>query len=127
LERFASLAAIPGVTLVSVQKGHGREQIAGAAFPLFDFGDELTDFTDTSGLLTNLDLLISIDSAVVHLAGALGVRVWTAISFNNDWRWLRDRTDTPWYRSMTLFRQPQMDDWGSVFAELERELGGVVS
>lgn len=122
LERFAGLAAVPGVTLVSVQKGHGREQIETATFPLFDFGDELTDLDDTAGLLTNLDLLISIDSAVVHLAGAIGTRVWTAISFNNDWRWLRDRTDTPWYRSMTLFRQPKMDDWDSVFAEFEREL-----
>jgi tetratricopeptide (TPR) repeat protein len=122
LERFAPLAAIPGVTIVSVQKGYGREQLESATFPIHDVGQELTDFTDTAGLLMNLDLLISIDSAVVHLAGALGVRVWNAISFNNDWRWMRDRTDTPWYRSMTLFRQPKVQDWDSVFMALQREL-----
>jgi tetratricopeptide (TPR) repeat protein len=122
LERFARLAGLPGVTLVSVQKGHGREQIENVAFPLFDFGDELSDLGDTAGLLANLDLLISIDSAVVHLAGAIGTRTWNAISFNNDWRWLRDRKDTPWYNSMTLFRQPKMDAWDNVFAELENEL-----
>ena len=122
LERFAGLATVPGVTLVSIQKGHGRDQLATATFPVHDVGGELTNFADTAGLLLNLDLLISIDSAVVHLAGALGTRVWTAVAFNNDWRWLRDRSDTPWYKSMTLFRQPKVHDWDSVFAALESEL-----
>jgi Flp pilus assembly protein TadD len=126
LERFAGLAAVPEVTLLSLQKGAGREQLNEATFPITDVGGDLTDFADTAGLLMNLDLLISIDSAVVHLAGALGVRVWTAISFNNDWRWLKGRPDTPWYASMTLFRQPQVQDWDSVFADLGRELRKVV-
>lgn len=122
LERFAPLAAIPGVTLLSLQKGAGYEQLASAGFPITDVGGELTDFADTAGLLANLDLLVSIDSATAHLAGAMGTRVWNLISFNNDWRWLRDRTDTPWYRSMTLFRQPKLHDWDAVFATVEREL-----
>lgn len=122
LERFAPLAAIPGVTLVSVQKGAGYEQLASAGFPITDVGKELNDFVDIAGLLMNLDLLVSIDSATAHLAGALGTRVWTLLPFDSDWRWLRDRTDTPWYRSMTLFRQPAMHDWNSVFAAVEREL-----
>jgi tetratricopeptide (TPR) repeat protein len=126
LAKFAPLAAVPGVTLCSVQKGHGREQMEDVPFPMFDFGDELADFTDTAGLLTTLDLLITIDSAVAHLAGAIGAKVWTLISTNNDWRWLLGRTDTPWYDSMRLIRQPKLQDWDGAFAEVERELRGLV-
>lgn len=127
LMKFAPLAAVPGVTLCSVQKGHGREQMEDVSFPMFDFGEELTDFTDTAGLLANLDLLITIDSAVTHLAGAIGTKVWTLIAANNDWRWMTDRTDTPWYQSMTLFRQPKVQDWDAVFTDVERELRAVVT
>ncbi|MCU0704709.1 MAG: tetratricopeptide repeat-containing glycosyltransferase family protein [Fimbriiglobus sp.] len=127
LARFAPLAAVPGVTLCSVQKGHGREQMEDVTFPMFDFGEELTDFADTAGLLVNFDLLIAIDSAVAHLAGATGVRVWTLLAANNDWRWLTDRTDTPWYHSMRLLRQPKLQDWGSVFTEAERQLRAIVA
>lgn len=127
LSRFAPLAAIPGVTLCSVQKGHGREQIDDVTLPMFDFGEELADFTDTAGLLANLDLLITIDSAVAHLAGATGAKVWTLLAANNDWRWLTGRTDSPWYSSMRLFRQPKVQDWDAVFADVERELRAAVS
>lgn len=114
------------MTLCGVQKGHGREQMEGVTFPLIDFGEELTDFGDTAGLLANLDLLITIDSAVAHLAGATGAEVWTLIAANNDWRWLTGRTDTPWYASMRLFRQLKVQDWDAVFADVERELRGMV-
>jgi len=126
LTKFAPLSAIPGVTLCSVQKGYGREQMEDVTFPMFDFGEELADFTDTAGLLANLDLLITIDSAVAHLAGAIGAKVWTLIAANNDWRWMSGRADTPWYNSMRLFRQPQVQDWDAVFAEAERELKAMV-
>ncbi len=126
LARVAPLAAVPGVTLCSVQKGHGREQIDGVTCPMFDFGEELADFTDTAGLLANLDLLLTIDSAVAHLAGATGAKVWALLAANNDWRWLTGRADTPWYASMRLFRQPKVQDWDAVFADVERELRGLV-
>jgi Flp pilus assembly protein TadD len=126
LAKFAPLAAIPGVTLCSVQKGHGREQMEDVTFPMFDFGEELADFTDTAGLLANLDLLITIDSAVAHLAGATGAKVWTLLAANNDWRWLAGRDDTPWYGSMKLLRQPKVQDWDAVFAQAEGELRGLV-
>lgn len=127
LAKFAPLAAIPGVTLCSVQKGHGREQLEGVTFPVHDFGEELADFSDTAGLLANLDLLITIDSAVAHLAGATGAKVWTLLAANNDWRWLTGRSDTPWYASMKLFRQPKVQDWDAVLVEVERELRALVA
>jgi len=126
LAKFAPLAAIPGVTLCGVQKGHGREQMADVTFPVLDFGQELTDFSDTAGLLANLDLLVTIDSAVAHLAGATGAKVWAVIAANNDWRWQTGRSDTPWYASMTLFRQPKVQDWDGVMAEVEKELRGAL-
>lgn len=123
LERFAALAAVPGVTLCSVQKGHGREQLEDCAFPVIDLGTEIAgDLADTAGLFVNLDLVIAIDTAVIHLAGALGVPAWVAIAYNCDWRWLRDREDSPWYPSVRVFRQPTLGDWDAVFARLAEEL-----
>jgi tetratricopeptide (TPR) repeat protein len=122
LAKFATLASVKGVSLYSVQKGHVHEQLATCGFPIIDLGSELTNFADTAGLLKSLDLLISVDSAVVHLAGSLAVPTWNLISFNNDWRWLKGRTDTPWYRSMRLFRQPKLQDWDAVLAEVLIEL-----
>jgi tetratricopeptide (TPR) repeat protein len=122
LNMFANLASVNGVSLYAVQKGHGHEQLTEGKFPIVDLGAELTNFADTAGLLKSLDLLISVDSAVVHLAGALGVPTWNLISFNNDWRWLKGRTDTPWYKSMRLFRQPKLQAWEPVLAEVLVEL-----
>ncbi len=122
MEKFGKLSTVNGVSLYSVQKGHGHEQLAGCGFPIIDLGQELTNFADTAGLLKNLDLLLSVDSAVVHLAGALGVPTWNLISFNNDWRWLKGRNDTPWYKSMRLFRQPKLQDWDAVVADVLVEL-----
>ncbi len=123
LSRFAALAAVPGVSLCAVQKGHGREQLQECDFPVIDLGAEIAgDLADTAGLFVNLDLVIGIDTAVLHLAGALAVPAWLAVAYNCDWRWLRDRTDTPWYPSMRVFRQPTLGDWDAVFARLVREL-----
>ena len=122
LNMFSNLATVSGVSLYSVQKGHGHEQLAECGLPIIDLGPELTNFADTAGLLMSLDLLISVDSAVVHLAGALGVPTWNLVSFNNDWRWLKGRADTPWYKSMRLFRQPKLQAWEPVLAEVLVEL-----
>jgi hypothetical protein len=123
LERFAPLAAVPGVTLVSLQKGAGREQLADAPFPVVDLGAELSDdWSDTAGLLAALDLLVSVDTAVVHLAGALGRPVWVLLPLNADWRWLRHRAETPWYPSLRLVRQKTFGVWASVFEQVAAEL-----
>jgi tetratricopeptide (TPR) repeat protein len=124
---FAPLAALPGLHLVSLQKGAGSEQLATCAFRArVTVLEELTgpegNLLDAAAVMTLLDLVITADTALAHLAGALGVPVWTALAFDPDWRWLREREDTPWYPSMRLFRQPQPGLWQDVFARMAREL-----
>lgn len=85
-------------------------------------GDEFEDMADTAGALANLDLVITIDSAIAHLAGALGVPCWVALSKSSDWRWLLNRDDTPWYDSVKLYRQVSLGDWQSVFVRIESAL-----
>ncbi len=117
---FAPLAGLPGVRLVSLQKGKGREQLPELANRLgvLDLTDRLNDFTDTAALLSQLDLVITVDTAVAHLAGALGVPVWVALAFDPDWRWMLEREDSPWYPSMRLFRQSRWGDWPGVFERM---------
>ncbi len=129
LGHLAPLAAVPGVSLISLQKGHGCEQLADAGFPIVDLGFEyqVGDWLDTAAIVDQLDLVISPDTAICHLAGALGKPVWTALSRPADWRWLLDRDDSPWYPSMRLFRQERPGEWGPVFgrmAEVLRDLAG---
>ncbi len=123
LESFVPLAAIPGVKLISIQKGHGVEQIASLAdrLPLLDFR-ESTRFEDTAALMSLLDLMITIDSAPVHLAGALGVPTWLALSTDAEWRWLAGREDSPWYPTVRVFRQPRLHNWDDVFQRMARAL-----
>jgi hypothetical protein len=127
LAQFAGIAHTPGVRLYSLQFGLGREQLQLAAdWPLVDFAESLGDFHRTAALVCNLDLVISCDSAPAHLAGALGIPVWLALAFNADWRWLVDRTDSPWYPTMRLFRQPHPGDWEAAFRQMENELPALV-
>jgi hypothetical protein len=120
LRLFAALARVEGVRLFSLQKGFGTEQLAGIAglFPVTDLGPGLEDFVDTAAVLANLDLVVTVDSAVAHLAGALGVPVWVAVPFFPDWRWLLGRDDSPWYPTMRLFRQETRGDWAGVFERM---------
>ena len=117
LQAFEPLAEIPGVRLVSLQKGPGREQLPQLAdrLNLLDLTDQVEDFADTAALMSHLDLVITIDTAVAHLAGALGIPVWLAIQFLPEWRWLLEREDSPWYPSMRLFRQTAWGHWAGVF------------
>jgi hypothetical protein len=94
---------------------------------IVDLTEQLTDFSETAALVACLDLVISVDTSVVHLAGGLGAPVWTMLPFNPDWRWLLNRDDSPWYQSMRLFRQPKRGDWTSVVENVRHELDGVVS
>jgi hypothetical protein len=124
LSQFAGIARMPGVRLYSLQVGAGREQLTELAgqMPITDLGDRLGDFYNTAAAVVNLDLVITCDSAPAHLAGALGVPVWVALAFSPDWRWLKDRTDNPWYPTMRLFRQPAHRDWDSVVGRIEEAL-----
>lgn len=117
------------VQFVSLQKGvrdHDRGFL-GERSGILDLTQHLTDFGETAALIGCLDLVISVDTSVAHLAGALGAPVWTLLPFNPDWRWLLNRSDSPWYRSMTLFRQRERGDWASVVDRVRGELEGVVS
>ena len=89
---------------------------------LVDWTEELKDFADTAALIANLDLVIAVDTAVVHLAGAMGKPVWTLLPFASDWRWLLDRADSPWYPTMRLFRQATPGDWDGVIRRVAAEL-----
>jgi ADP-heptose:LPS heptosyltransferase len=89
---------------------------------LINLEDELNDFTDTAAVIANLDLVISVDTAVAHLAGALGKTVWTLLPFVPDWRWLQNRDDSPWYPSMRLFRQTRTNNWAGVFEQVKEAL-----
>ena len=121
------LARLPtGAGYVSLQKDI-REQNAQtlrARADVLDFSTELRDFSDTAALCKCMDLVISVDSAVAHLSGALGVPTWVLLPFHPDWRWLTERNDSPWYQSVKLFRQPSIDNWDEAIARLSGELLG---
>jgi hypothetical protein len=118
LVRFAGLAAVPGVRLFSLQKGAGSEQLAEAPFAVTALGERLHDFAETAAAVQALDLVVSVDTALAHLAGALAVPAWVALPFAPDWRWLLQREDSPWYPTLRLFRQERPGDWDDVFARL---------
>ena len=128
LQQFAGLAEIPGVRLMSLQKGAGREELAQARehFPIVDLGEEVDQangaFVDTAAIMRNLDLVITSDTALPHLAGGLGIPVWLALPFAPDWRWLLDRSDSPWYPTMRLFRQKERGNWQGVFDDIRKAL-----
>jgi FkbM family methyltransferase len=124
LAEFAPLARLPGVALFSLQVGEGCDQLATANLPLTDLGccfDPLS-LADLAAVLVNIDLLVSVDTAPAHLAGALGVPVWMALPLAPDWRWLLGREDTPWYPTMRLFRQRHYGEWSGVFERIAREV-----
>jgi hypothetical protein len=132
LASAAPLASVPGVSLVSLQKGAGAEQRQ-----QIDFGTRITQLTDpldmgakelaqeTAAILMNLDLLITADTALAHLAGALGVRVWVVLQAVPDWRWLMQGAASPWYPTMRLFRQRVPGDWPELFERVAAQLQDV--
>ncbi len=120
---LASLAELPGVQLVNLQKGAGERELApGYAYRIAFLGDEVDRdhgaFMDTAAIMRNLNLVITSDTSIAHLAGALGVEVWVPLPFPSEWRWLQGRADSPWYPTMRLFRQMAAGDWESVFGEI---------
>jgi Flp pilus assembly protein TadD len=125
---FEPLARIPDIRLISLQKGAGREQLENraVAFPIVDLGLSLDEihgpFVDTAAILRCLDLVITSDTSLAHLAGALGIETWLAVPSVPEWRWLLGREDTPWYPTMRLFRQSLPGQWGDVFSRMAAEL-----
>jgi hypothetical protein len=137
-DRYRSLAAdavlprlvVPGVQLYSLQKELRPADVpvlAGLGSDVIDLAPRLGDFADTAAAVAALDLVISVDTSVVHLAGAMGRPTWGMLPYAQDWRWLRDREDTPWYPSMRLFRQRAPQAWAGVIARLSAELARVAS
>jgi hypothetical protein len=115
------------VRLFSLQKDVGVEQIRGLSgrFTVVEFGEELdrdAPFVDTAAIIASLDLVVTSDTSIAHLAGSLGARTWLATMFAPDWRWLLAREDSPWYPSLRLFRQSRLRDWSHVFARMAAAL-----
>lgn len=128
LSLFKRISQIEGVRLISLQKFDGAEQLLDLppGLSVENLSDELDPgpdaFLDSAAIIENLDLVISSDSAIAHLAGALGRPVWVALQHVSDWRWMLERSDSPWYPTMRLFRQPHKGDWHSVFEDIAAAL-----
>jgi tetratricopeptide (TPR) repeat protein len=124
LDRFAALLAAPEIEFVSVQKdiAPADAAILSGHANVIHIGGELHDFADTAAVISYLDLVVSADTSVVHLAGALGRPVWVLVPFSPDFRWLLGREDSPWYPTARLFRQPRLGDWESVIARVQDDL-----
>ncbi len=127
LARFEPLARVPGVRLISLQKNAGADQVAQVAgnfdvISLHGLDEYGGAFMDTAAVIAHLDLVITSDSSIAHLAGSMGAPAWLALSSCAEWRWLLNRDDSPWYPEMRLFRQSRLDDWAEVFARMAGEL-----
>ena len=122
LDAFAPLAEVSNARLVSVQKGRGERELSSARFTVdvlseIDAGSESDAFEDVAAVLAGSDLVVTNDGAIAHLAGALGAPTWVILPVGPDWRWLTERSDSPWYPSLHLFRQRRQGDWSAPFAE----------
>lgn len=124
LRRLAPLAEVPDLRWVSLQKGQPAAELHSAPdrWAIFDPMDRVEDFADTAALLAHIDLIVSVDTSVAHLAGALGKPVWMLSRHDGCWRWLRDRSDSPWYPTMRIYRQSRPGDWDRVIEQVAADL-----
>ncbi len=124
LTGFAVLSGIDGIQFHSLQIGSAAEVLRRASLPfeIRDWSQEIGDFADTAALVANLDVVVSVDTAVCHLAGALGRKTFTLLAKDADWRWLVYRSDSPWYPTMRVIRQLRAGDWDAVVSELAAAL-----
>jgi tetratricopeptide (TPR) repeat protein len=122
LKQFATVLS-PACEFISLQKEHRASDAALlAASPVRDLSAQLNDFVDTAALCASLDLVIAVDTSIAHLAGALGKPVWILVPEASDWRWMLERTDSPWYPSARLYRQQPGEDWSAVLARVRADL-----
>ena len=128
LECFAPLTKIGAVRLYGLQAGEAAAQMDELAgtMPVTNLSKELKDFADTAAAIENLDLVISVDTSVLHLAGAMGKATWALLPFAPEWRWMLNRQDSPWYPTMKLFRQDTWNGWDGVFRRVAEELSFMV-
>jgi len=121
---FVELLGLPQTTVYSLQQGPAADDIAASGCQAFvlDIGRRMRDFADTAGVIEQLDLVVTVDTAVAHLAGALGKPVWVMLPYPGDWRWMLDRDDSPWYPTMRLFRQQRPGVWEPVFERVRKSL-----
>lgn len=122
LERFAPVLGIGGASFVSLQKGEDAAELERSGWKVHDWMRACGDFLDTAAVIEQLDLVISVDTAVAHLAGALGKPVWMLNRFESEWRWMLEREDSPWYPTMRIFRQSRRGDWDDVIARVASAL-----
>jgi tetratricopeptide (TPR) repeat protein len=128
ISHFLPLAQTPGARLVGLQKKPAPNDLAAAAAEgIRNYGEEFADFSDTAAAIANLDLVIAVDTAVAHLAGAMGKPVWVPLLCVADWRWLLNREDSPWYPTMRLYRQPRPGAWDDLFRRLAQDLKTAVA
>ena len=127
LEELAPLLQVPNTTFYNLQRPVPTrdETYFQSGIKLLDLGGEVKDFLDTSAVMAELDLVITVDTSMAHLAGALAKPVWTMLPYSPDWRWLLDRADTPWYPTMRLFRQSQRGQWHSVVSQMIEKLNHI--
>jgi Flp pilus assembly protein TadD len=123
-KHFIEIMGLPGMSVYSLQKGPAAADIKefGCDALVTDLGERLRDFSDTAAVVSQLDLVITVDTALAHLAGAMGKAVWVAVPFSPDWRWMRGTDSSPWYPSMRLFRQKRHGAWAGVFGDIRRAL-----
>jgi len=121
--KLRPLLRLPGFQFYSLQVARPNRPHLPKGIDLIDFTADISDFADTAALVAELDLIISVDTAVAHLAGGMGRPVWTLLPFERDWRWGLAGEMTPWYPTMRLFRQPAAGDWDSVIERVAAELG----
>ena len=132
LELFAPLAALPGVSLYSLQQMNGTDQLKNlpSGMLIHTFGDDFDStngrFMDTAAVIKNMDLILCVDTSVAHLAGALGAPVWMLVPLVADWRWMEQQSDSPWYPTMRIFRQTACGDWTTVMDTVINELSTLI-
>jgi ADP-heptose:LPS heptosyltransferase len=121
---FSTFLDLPGLDIVNLQKDATPEELSSLG-EVTNIAASLDDFADTAGVIAGLDLVVTVDTAMAHLAGALGARCWVLLDYAADWQWLSHPRTSPWYPSVRLFRQPEPGDWRSVTTSVRAELEAV--
>ena len=123
LKQFEPLFCIPNIHFFNLQKDASKDQLKDfPAARIIDFMDEVDNFMDTAALISNLDLVIAVDTSIVHLVGALGKPVWMLSRYDGCWRWLLNRNDSPWYPTMKIYHQSNKREWGEVINHIRQDL-----